>query len=174
MFRNNNRSLGGDKYTREKRMTKTKTNNNRFGLLDSDADTKANKKIGEKTDKNKTKESKLLTIIKNNLAAEEDSSNKPSIACATDEWSYPMVSLTSWIGNKVKHPRVFESDEDEEQIGPEMRKIYAYLEQAYQENMFRQEVYNSKNWEEEDTENESEGDCQLYEVVKSSKQRLVG
>lgn len=173
MFRNNNRSLGGDKYTREKRMSNTKTNNNRFGLLDPDADTKANKKTGEKTDKNKTKESKLLTIIKNNLAAEEDSSNKPSSACASDEWSYPMVSLTSWIGNKVKHPRVFESDEDEEQIGPEMRKIYAYLEQAYQENMFRQEVYNSKNWEEEDTENESEGDCQLYEVVKCTK-RLVG
>jgi len=54
-----------------------------------------------------------------------------------DQYSYPLVQLTAWGSPKRTPTPIFDDEEDEQQIGPEMRKIYGYLEQVYQDNQHR-------------------------------------
>lgn len=50
---------------------------------------------------------------------------------------YPLIELTTWGSTKRVLPVLFEDENDEMQVGPEMRLVYNYLEQVYQENQDR-------------------------------------
>lgn len=99
---------------------------------------------------------KLLNKIKQ-LQKEEDE----GLANWTPpvEVEYPMVQLTTWTGTKPRAPSpIFEMEEDEQQIGPEMRKIYDYLEEVYQENLHRNIYETDKEKENINSEDEFDND----------------
>jgi len=79
-------------------------------------------------------------------------------------YSYPLVSLHTWYGSKPNIVRLFELDEDENQVGPEMRKIYNYMEQVYSHNLYLREInINECDYDtEENNECNEEEDCDLY------------
>jgi hypothetical protein len=64
-------------------------------------------------------------------------------------FTYPLIELTTWGSADRSPPVLFENEEDEMQVGPEMRQVYNYLERVYQENKHRA-IYEEYDYDDED------------------------
>lgn len=90
-------------------------------------------------------------VLLNNIKKMQQDENDCVCASSTDvnsNYLYPMVQLTSWYGTQKKPlPPIFDLKEDEECVGPEMRRIYTYLEKEYLHNLHHnsQNKYDIKN-----------------------------
>ena len=114
---------------------------NKFALLSQEFDSSKMKKGKVKADshgmaqKMKQQETDRETWLTNHRPVKQQ------------QYMYPLVQLTTWGSPKRTPTPIFgnkEDEEDEQQIGPEMRQIYDYLDQVYLENQHRN-IYDEEN-----------------------------
>ena len=110
-----------------------KSNNNPFEILNPDKDAVASKKKSAST---KPSVPSLSTKLQDR---EKEIENVLVNLPTPDTLRFPLVPLTSWHGSKPSVVRIFESNEDESQLGPEMRSVYNYMEQVYQNRNYYNE-----------------------------------
>ena len=117
----------------------------------------ANDNVSNKVATNKQNKH-LLNKIKQQQKDEDDCVYVPSME---PKYAYPRVQLTTWTGTRMKPPSpIFEDEEDETQVGPEMRRIYNYLEKVYQQNLHR-DIYSNNESYGGGSEDECQSDGEL-------------
>ena len=130
----------------QKKEAKFKGSNNPFALLGQNFENGTNNGSNKNAKIKKESNGMALKIKQQEAEREARLSNYTP---ATNQFTYPLVQLTTWKSKKQAPSPIFDDYEDEMQIGPEMRQVYNYLEEVYQENQHRA-IYNYDSNEEYD------------------------